>query len=217
MPIDNFETPHFIGARTEGFETEHLLVRRTVEGDRDSLTPILTNLDVVQGMGQDEPPDSSSLDAFIAYSTAAWELGVCWTFTIVEKDSERIVGFARMEARPSDRGGNQTQAEPTIGIGPGFRNRGYAYEVMAGLIMWTFEELEPWSNIVLDEVRAACLPSNEASLGLLRKLAAVGMEDLGEQQVRKSYPDTNETTTVHIFSITREDATNTRAPKQSRD
>lgn len=129
----------------------------------------------------------------------------CWTFTIIEKATERVVGYARIDIHPGNYGGSQ--AEPTIGIAPNFQRRGYAYETMCGLIAWTFNDLEIPADVTFNEVRAACLPSNSASLGLLKKLAAIGMKDLEEQQVTSltSSPGSNQTTTAHVFSVTRED------------
>jgi hypothetical protein len=78
---------------------------------------------------------------------------------------------------------------------------------MRALLGWTFNELECPPGVSVDEVRAACLPSNSASLGLLKKLAAIGMKDLGEQQVPLMIPVQagNQTTTAHVFGVTRED------------
>jgi len=194
--------PEYPAPRSEQFETERLLVRRIVEDDRDPLTPTLKNPGLSQGLGLDKPSDPQ---AFIDHSIAVWTRGTCWTFTIIEKASQRAVGYARIDIRAGNGGGSQ--AEPTISIAPDFQHRGYAYETMCGLIAWTFNDLEIPSDVTLDEVRAACLPSNIASLRLLKKLAAIGMKDVREEQVTSlsSGEYSNQTITAHVFSVTRED------------
>ena len=200
--IDSFQMPEYPAPQSERFETARLLMCRTAREDLDPLEPTLQNPDLARGLGLDKLGDSQ---AFIEYSVAAWVQGNCWTFTIVEKADGRVVGFARIDLRPRRSGGSQ--AEPTVGIDPDFQRRGYAYEAMRGLIAWTFNDIECPPGVTISEVRAACLPSNSASLGLLKKLAAVGMTNLGEQQVDSLSPDPdgNQTTTAHVFSVTRED------------
>ena len=203
MPsIDNFTAPEYPTPKSEYFETERLLVRRTIKDDRDPLTPTLNNPGLAQGLGLDSPPDPQE---FVDNSVREWSGGICWTFTIIEKASQRVVGFTRIDVRPRNGGGSQ--AEPTIGIAPDSQERDYAYETMRGLIAWSFNDIECPPGVTLGEVRAACRPSNTASLGLLKKLATIGMKDLGEQQVDSLSlrSDGNQTVTAHVFSVTRED------------
>jgi RimJ/RimL family protein N-acetyltransferase len=202
--IDNFSMPEYPTPRSEQFETERLLVRRTAKDDLDILTPTLKNPALAQGLGLDAPSDPQ---AFINSSVVMWTSGTRWTFTIIETASQRAVGYARIDIRARE-GGEGSQAEPTIGIAPDSQGQGYAYETMRGLIGWVFDSIECPPGVTLDEVRAACLLSNSESLGLLKKLAAAGiMKDLGEQQVTSlgSGPGNNQTITAHVFSVTRED------------
>jgi len=191
-------------ARSEHFETERLLVRRIATYDRDHLIPTLEDPDWARGFGYTNLPDfEAAIDGWVR----SWDypaMQTAWTFTIIEKASEHIVGYARVQLRP--RNGNGWQAMPEIAIAPGFRCGGYAYEVMCGLIAWIFDDLECPPNVKLDEVHSECLQSNDASLGLLRKLSAIGMRDLGEHEgtINVGNHET-QPARVHVFSLTRED------------
>lgn len=203
--MDDFEIPHiYPEAQSEHFETERLLVRRIVEDDVDSLRPILEDPDLSKWFGRDEPLDAQ---AAVNSAIALWEAQVAWGFTIIEKASQHVVGYAGISLELREGGGRGWQAEPAIAITPDSRDQGYAYEAMCGLISWSFTDLEFPPGVTMDEVRAACLPCNTKSIGLLRKLADIGMKDLGEQEVTVKHPGPGEPRTriARIFSITRED------------
>jgi RimJ/RimL family protein N-acetyltransferase len=190
-------------ARIDHFETDRLLVRRMQDDDRDSLIPIFEDPAWARGFGYESAPDPQ---ASISSWTLRWNqpLQINWAFTIIEKASRHTVGYTIAEIRA--RNGNGWQVMFDIAISSDFRCRGYAYEAARGLIDWIFDGLTCPPNVRLDEIRAECLQSNDGSLGLLRKLSAIGMRDYGEQQgtinVLQGKPQPG---VVHVFSITRED------------
>jgi len=194
--------PIYPTARREGFETERLLVRRTVRDDLGPLTPTLEAPDLAQWLGREDPIDPQ---VFIDAAVAGWEFQSPWTFTIVERATQHVVGFAGISLEPRDGGG--WEAEPIIAIAPGSRGQRYSYEAMRGLISWPFSDLECPPGVTLDEVRAVCLPENSAILHVLTRLAVIGMRDLGELEVPVRHPGPGEprTRTARVFSITRED------------
>jgi RimJ/RimL family protein N-acetyltransferase len=164
----------------------------------------LEDADLAKWFGRSEQLDPQ---AFINGAIVAWDAQVSWNFTIIEKASQNVVGYTGMSLEPRGGGGKGWQAEPVIVIATDSQGQRYAYEAMCGLIGWTFTGLECPPGVTLDEVRAACLPCNTASLGLLRKLADIGMEDLGEQEVtiKHSGPGEPQTRIAHVFGITREE------------
>jgi RimJ/RimL family protein N-acetyltransferase len=203
--MDNFKIPAiYPAAKSEHFETKRLLVRRIVEDDLESLMPTLEDLDLAKWFGRDEPLDPQK---FINDAIAAWEAQVSWNFTIIEKASRHVVGYAGLSLELRGGGGRGWQAEPAIIIAPDSQGQRYAYETMRGLIGWCFTNLECPPGVTLDEVRAACLPSNTKSIGLLKKLEDIGMKDLEEQEVTIKHlgPGESRTRIAHVFGITRED------------
>jgi RimJ/RimL family protein N-acetyltransferase len=175
-----------------------------VQEDRDSLIPTVEDPAWAQGFGYDNAPN---LQTFIDGWVKSWEfptMQTAWTFTIIEKLSQNTTGYMRIEVGP--RNGDGWQAMPEIAIAPQFRGNGYAYEAMRGAITWIFDELECPPDVKLDEMHPECLQSNDASIGLLRKLSAIGMRDIGEHEgtIRAGQHETRPTR-VHSFSLTRED------------
>jgi|SRR5208282_1668072 len=81
-------------AQSDHFETEHLLVRRTVESDRDPLTPTLESPGLVRGLRLDEPPDPQE---FINRAIAGWEFPWTYeanfTFTLIDKANHSTFAF----------------------------------------------------------------------------------------------------------------------------
>jgi RimJ/RimL family protein N-acetyltransferase len=191
-------------AQSEHFETERLLVRRTVGSDGDLLRPTLESPGLVRGLRLDEPPNPQE---FINQAVAGWEFPWTYeanfTFTLIEKARQQAVGYAAMHVERNEDGG--LRIEPDIVISPDFYRKGYAYEAMSGLIGWAFDDIEYPDDVVIDEVKALCLPSNSASIGLLEKLAEIGMEDLGLQEVplRRRHQGEEPTITVRVFRVTR--------------
>jgi RimJ/RimL family protein N-acetyltransferase len=204
--MDNFEPPAMYPvAKSEHFETERLLVRRIIEDDLESLIPILEDPDLAKWFGRNEPFDPQ---AFVNDAIAGWEAQASWAFTIIEKASQHVVGYAGISLELRGGGGRGWQAEPVIAIAPDSQGQGYAYETMPGLIGWCFTELDCPPGVTLDEVRAGVLPCNTKSLGLLRKLTNIGIiKDLGEQEVRVKHtgPGEPRTRIAHVFGITREE------------
>lgn len=205
MPNVDFEVPDiYPNARIDRFETERTMVRRVIEDDLDSLRATLEDPAWAEGFGYEDPPDPQ---VFIDRSVFSWNLPsgqIDWTFTIVDRDSQHIVGYARAEIQP--RNGDGWRAMPEIAIAPAFRTHKYAYEVMCGLVGWIFQDLECPPGVKLDEIRAECLQSNGKSLDLLRKLSTIGMEDQGEQQgIIKVGKGETHPTRIHVFVLTRED------------
>jgi len=189
-------------ARSEHFDTERLLVRRIIEDDLESLIPTLEDRDLAKWFGRNEPLDPQ---AFVNDAIAGWEARSSWAFTIIEKASQHVVGYAGISLELRGGGGKGWQAEPAIAIASDSQGQGYAYETMPGLIGWCFTGLDCPPG-TLDEVRAGVLPCNAKSLGLLRKLTAIAIiKDLGEQDVRVKYPGPGEPRTrrARVFGITR--------------
>jgi RimJ/RimL family protein N-acetyltransferase len=138
--------------------------------------------------------------------------GAFFTFTLLDRTSQHTVGFAvlRPEIFAFD---GILRAESEIALARTFYHYGYAYETMSGLFNWSFDAIKYPNGKVLDEIRAACVLTNNRSLRLLAKLAAVGMKDLGEQEVfvRSLHPghdlitDHRPHVSGHVFAITRDD------------
>ena len=191
-------------AQSDHFETEHLLVRRTVESDRDPLTPTLESPGLVRGLRLDEPPDPQE---FINQAVAGWEFPWTYeanfTFTLIDKANQQVIGYAAMHVERNEDG--SLRIEPDIVIAPNSYRKGYAYEAMRSLTAWAFNDIKYPNDVVIYEVRALCLPDNSASIGLLEKLAEIGMEDLGLQGVplRRRHPGEESTITVRVFRVTR--------------
>jgi len=203
--MDDFKPPPIFPAPlSELFTTEHLLVRRIVEADLDSLRPTLEDPDVATWFGRDKPVDPQ---AAVDSAIAQWEAQVAWNFTIIETESQHVVGYTGISLEPREGGAGGWQVEPAIAVAPDYRRQQYATEAMRGLVGWSFTDLECPTGITMDEVRAACLPDNEKSIGLLRKLADSGMKDHGEQAVTVKHPGPGEPQTriARVFSVTRED------------
>jgi hypothetical protein len=130
--MDNFEPPAMYPvAKSEHFETERLLVRRIIEDDLVSLIPVLEDPDLAKWFGRNEPFDPQ---VFVNGAVAGWEAQGSWAFTIIEKASEHVVGYAGISLELRGGGGRGWQAEPVIAIAPDSQGQGYAYDTMPGLI-----------------------------------------------------------------------------------
>ena len=202
--MDEFEMPAiYPTTQSDHFETERLLVRRTVVNDLGSLRSTLEDPDLARLLGRDESLDPQ---AVINDADSGWEAHSAWTFTITVKATQHVVGFTgvSLEQREGRRG---WQAEPVIAIAPDSRCQHYADEAMRGLIAWIFTDLDLPPDVMLDEVRAACVPDNDASIHLQQGLANVGMRDLDEQEVTVKHPRPGDPLTrpAHVFSISRQD------------
>jgi RimJ/RimL family protein N-acetyltransferase len=183
---------------------EHLLVWRTVESDRDPLRPTLESPGLMRGLHIDEAPDPQT---FISQAVSGWEFQWTYeanfTFTLIDNANQQVVGYAAMHIERNEDGG--LRGEPDIVIAPTSYRKGYANEAMRGLIAWTFNDIKYPNDVMIDEIKALCLPTNSASIGLLQKLAEVGMENLGLQKVplRRPRPGQEPTITVRVFRVTR--------------
>lgn len=207
-------------AQSDHFETQRLSVRKTIKSDKDALTPVLGNPDLVDGWRLAGPPDP---EKFINQAVVGWEFPWTYearfTFTLIDKASDRVVGCAVMQLkRPNAIEGRGLCAEPEIVIDRDLYGRGYGAEAMQGLIAWSFDDIRFPNDVIIEAVWAPCLPSNNGSIGLLSKLATMGMEDLGEQEIPlvSPRPGENPTITGRVFRLTRTNYEDIRGPGASR-
>jgi RimJ/RimL family protein N-acetyltransferase len=194
-------------AQSDHFETQRLSIRKTIISDKDTLTPVLENPDLVDGWGLAGPPDP---EEFVNQAVAGWEFPWTYearfTFTLIDKASDRVVGCEIMQLKPPNAiEGRGLRAEPAIAIARDLYGNGYGYEAMHGLISWSFDDIRFPNDIMIEEVWAASRASNKGSIRLLSKLAAIGMEDLGEQEIPLVNPLPAEGPTIagRVFRLTR--------------
>lgn len=96
-----------------------------------------------------------------------WHRGTSYSFLVYRREDEALLGGATLS---NVRRGVAQSASLGYWIGQRFAHQGYMTEALTAVLEFAFERL------ALHRVEAACLPTNEASRGLLLKL---GFEEEG--------------------------------------
>lgn len=109
----------------------------------------------------DEWPNQDYADIlpFVAERLAENPEGSKWSRIIIHKDEQMLIGEMGCKGGPDENG----VVEIGYGIVPAYRNKGFASEMVRGLVAWLIQLPE------IKKITAECLVENPASARVLQK------------------------------------------------
>lgn len=171
MTGEILQDPRPSAARSITVETERLRLRLVSLEDRAALQALMT-----AGISRwvatwPHPLDSATAGAIIGQSLLDADEGRCLPLVIVERSTERIVGWIRLGIHEA---GPERSGELGYWIGEASQGQGYALEAARGVLTMAFSTLD------LAWIEAGAQPANAISHRVLEKL---GMHPVGERPV----------------------------------
>lgn len=158
-------------ARSLTVETERLRLRIVSPEDRTALQALMTAEISRWVAAWPHPLDGATADAVIRQHLLDADEGRCLPLVIVERSTERIVGWIRLGI---DEAGSERSGELGYWIGEASQGQGYALEAARGVLTMAFSTLD------LAWIEAGAQPANAASQRVLERL---GMHPVGERPV----------------------------------
>lgn len=142
-------------------ETEHLIIRESVEEDLEDFRKLYRGegmLDYLENPGFDKEDALERLRQYIEHMYRFYGYGI---WSVLEKESDRIVGMAGLENREY-RG--ETVLELGYMIGKPFQRKGYGEEAARAAESYAIEEG------LAKELYAFIMPQNQPSIRLIEKM-----------------------------------------------
>ncbi len=158
-------------ARSITVETARLRLRVVSLEDRAALQALMTAGISRWVAAWPHPLDSATAEAIIGQSLLDADAGRCLPLVIVERSSERIVGWIRLGVQDV---GSEPSGELGYWIGEASQGQGYALEAARGVLAVAFSTLD------LAWIEAGVQPANAISHRVVEKL---GMHPVGERPV----------------------------------
>jgi len=147
------------------------------------------------------PHDALSRSAFrrrVRAYDREWQQGTGYSLMVVRREDDALLGGVTLS---NLRRGVAQCGSLGYWIGACYARQGYMTEGLGGMLTFCFE------NLALHRVEAACLPSNEASKGLLARMA------FHEEGYARKYLRINGKWQDHIlFALLREEWVERRSP-----
>ena len=141
------------------FETARLRVRRLQPLDLEEFHAVCSDPEVVRFMGDGQPVSRESTQKWIERSLRNYETLGYGTFAVIEKGSERFIGWCGLV---------HTDQTPDVEIVYAFAKdcwgKGYASELVPALMEYGFRTLK------LSRIVATIAPENQASIHVVTKL-----------------------------------------------
>jgi len=149
--------------------TERLFGRRPEPGDLEDYVRIFTDPRVDEDLWPADLRTSDTVAAILKGSIAHWDRWEFGPWTVLERDSERIVGRVGLEYTTKF---GHPEVEVEWFIDPDAWGRGYATEMAQEAVRAAF------TTLGLDELISYTTPDNEASRAVMEKLGMTYERDV---------------------------------------
>jgi [ribosomal protein S5]-alanine N-acetyltransferase len=140
------------------FESDRLIVRRIAADDLAAMVAVYGDPETVRYVGDSKPLDAEGCRRWIEITDQNFERRGYGMVAIVERESGEVIGFAGI-VHP----GQQLEAELKYALRRDRWGRGYAFEVVVGLVRYA---REAWG---VGSIIATVDPDNAASQRVLAK------------------------------------------------
>ncbi|MCR4740403.1 MAG: GNAT family N-acetyltransferase, partial [Lachnospiraceae bacterium] len=170
----------FLGIPWVILETDRCSVREIKEGDVETLYRVFCRTpcgktapeedEYEDGLYADPLREEAYTRDYIRYQYRFFEYGI---WVVVDKETKHIIGRAGLSNREG-----YDDLELGYAIAPGYRGKGYAFEVCEGIIGYARDYMK------LERLNAFAGPDNTASKGLLKKIGFEYIRDVNEKNRR---------------------------------
>ena len=155
-------------------ETDRLILRSLNQADAEKIEELAGDYDVAKTtLNIPHPYPKGSAKSFIEHSLQVVEKGELYTYAIVKKKTERLIGIIHINLTPAHERG-----ELGYWIGKPYWGKGYGTEAARAIISFGFETLD------LNKIHATAMTSNPGSWRIMEKLGMAHEGTLKQHMVR---------------------------------